>query len=230
MVWRWYEPLGGWAEPKKSDRELVAWVIEGLGIPDPTSDFATDGRLYTYSTLQPAPPPAGSLRLVAVNETYFQVILFALVALAGLALIAQPLTQKVAAVAALVAALLVAGVVAPTFSREILDGALFMAVAVVACAWLVWYAAKGSRSLARGWSACCAAAAARKTAATESASGTAESPVVVEAEPISGSPFAGQPPGDPPAKSSGPPDDAANAPSANAPATPESQEGGRKDG
>jgi hypothetical protein len=229
MVWRWYEPLGGRAEPKRSDRELVAWVIEGLGIPDPTADFATDGRLYTYSTLQPAPPPAGSLRLVAVNETYFHVILFALVTLAGLVLIAQPLTQKVAAVALLVAALLVAGVVAPTFSRQILDGALFIAVLVVACVWLVWYVAKGSRSLARWWSACCVSWAARPSAKAPAA-GTVEPPATVEAEVVAGSPFSGQPPGDRPAEPSGPPSGQTGAEPAAPPATPDSQEGGRSHG
>jgi hypothetical protein len=49
--YRWFEPG---PTTKQSDRELIRWVTQGLNVADPFENFATDGRLYLFSTIQPA--------------------------------------------------------------------------------------------------------------------------------------------------------------------------------
>jgi hypothetical protein len=49
--YRWYEPQ---PTTRQSDRQLVSWVTQGLNVADPFENFATDGRLYLFSTIQPA--------------------------------------------------------------------------------------------------------------------------------------------------------------------------------
>ena len=146
MDYRWYEPQ---PTARQSDRQLVSWVTEGLNVPDPFSNFATDGRLYLFSTIQPAPD--SSLRLVAIHKNLLSGIVFAVVLLGGLLLIRQPLTQKFAAVALLITLLLLAGVFLPLLARQVLDGALLTAVLIVLVVWSVWYLVRLSRVSSAWW-------------------------------------------------------------------------------
>lgn len=186
MNWRWYDPQ---PRPQRSDRELIAWVTEGLNVADPAEDFATDGRLHTFSTIQPAAPPAdGALRLIAVNEKVLHGVLFAIVLLIGLLLIRRPLAQKFAAVVLLAAILLLAGVFAPRFARQVLDAALLIAVLIVLAVWSAWYVYRLSR-LASDWQRRRAPAAppAGQPLSAEHAASVVESPA---GESPAGSPFA----------------------------------------
>jgi hypothetical protein len=140
MAWRWYETLEGRPVSPKSDRELVDWVIQGLHVANPFEDFATDGQLYTFSTLRPAQPPGGSLRLAAMNRNWLSFLVFAIVAVIGLLLVPRPISHKFAALAGMVAGLVVAGVFLPTFSRQIMDGAMLSAIVLVLAVWLMWHA------------------------------------------------------------------------------------------
>jgi hypothetical protein len=144
--YRWYEPQ---PTARQSDRQLVSWVTEGLNVPDPFGNFATDGRMYLFSTIQPAPD--SSLRLVAIHQNLLSGIVFAVVLLGGLLLIRQPLTQKSAAVALLVTLLLLAGVFLPLLARQVLDGALLTAVLIVVVVWSVWYLVRLSRVSSDWW-------------------------------------------------------------------------------
>jgi hypothetical protein len=126
------------------------------------------------------------------------VSVFAVVALLGLLLTPRPLSNKFAAVALLVVLLLVAGVFLPTFSRQIMDGALLSAILIVLAAWLAWY-------VWRAWPHVVAALS-RKKAAEETAADAeqpadrssesespAESPPAQEEQKSDGeSPFGGE--------------------------------------
>lgn len=174
MAWRWYEELDSKPEPHKDDGELIKWVIEDLPLDNRPEEFVTDGQLYTFSTLAPAAPPKGSLRLVAINEWVLHVSVFAIVLVLGLLLISRPLSHKFAAVALLVALLLATGVFVPTFSRQIIDGALLSAVLIVAAVWLIWH-------VIRAWPHIVTALSRRRPSSTESE----EHPVDVSPEPES---------------------------------------------
>jgi hypothetical protein len=192
MSWRWFEVLSDLPHPQKSDAELVAWLIKGLSVTDPTQDFATDGRLYTFSTLQPAPPPDGSARLLTVNRNVLNVLIVIPVLIIGLLVTRRPVPQKLAVVMLLVVLLLIAGLFTPTFSRQLLGGALLTAVLIVLAVWVIWHAA-------RAWSALKAAYAARQAARQQRAQEqqTAEADSGDEAaaddaaEPTGETPFAG---------------------------------------
>jgi len=151
MSWSWYETLSGLPQPIQRDDQRVGWVIEGLNVPNPFQDFATDGRLYTFSTLQPGKPPGGSLRLVAVHKHVLHGLVFALVLVAGLLAIRRPLPQKLAIGVLLVMVLLAIGVFAPAFARQVMDGALLTAILVVAAAWLAWHVAHAWSQIAAAW-------------------------------------------------------------------------------
>jgi hypothetical protein len=156
MAWRWYEEgqaraqpqraddlRGGWVlEPQQNDRQLIAWVTEKLSVPDPTNNFATDGRLYVFSTLRPEQPPTGSLRLVAVDRSLLNGIVFVVVLVLGGLFLPQAIGRKAAAAVGLLAALVIAGVFLPTLSRQIMGAALYNAAAIVLLAWVVWHAVK----------------------------------------------------------------------------------------
>jgi hypothetical protein len=182
MSWRWYETLSGLPQPIQRDDQLVAWVIEGLNVPNPFQDFATDGRLYTFSTLQPAEPPGGSLRLVAVHKYLLNGLVLVLVLVAGLLAIRRPLPQKFAIVVLLVMVLLAIGVFAPAFARQIMDGALLTAILIVAAAWLAWH-------VVRTWSVLAAAWAQRRAAR---AAAPPSPPATPPPAPAAASPFATQ--------------------------------------
>lgn len=139
----WYELLSGLPQPVADDRQLIEQLIDGLGIKNPTDEFATDGRLYVYSTLRPAPPPDGSLRLWAVDKLFMNSVTVILLALVGLALLRSSFSVKCVAVVFLLALVLLAGVFSPVLSRQILNGATLVAVLVVIGIWLAYYVLLG---------------------------------------------------------------------------------------
>lgn len=148
----WYEMLSGVPQPIQRDDQLVAWVLEGLNVPNPFQDFATDGRLHTFSTLQPPEPPAGSLRLVAIHKHLLHGVVLLLVLGVGLLVLWRPLSQKLAVVMLLVMVLLGCGVFVPALTRQVLDGAFWTSLLIVAAAWLAWHVSLGWRLVAAAWS------------------------------------------------------------------------------
>jgi hypothetical protein len=121
-------------------------------------DFATDGHPFTFSTLQPAPPPEGSLQLATVRRNVLNGLIFAPILVVGLLVLRRPVPQKFAVVMLVVTLLLVVGLFAPLLARQLTGGALLSGLLVVAAAWIVWHvaqawsnlvAARTSRRLAR---------------------------------------------------------------------------------
>ncbi len=143
---RWYEPR---PYARQSDRQLVSWVTEGLTVADPFDSFATDGRLYVFSTIHPAPDSA--LRMFAIRQNVLNGLLFCLVLLIGVALIRQPLTWKSSAIALLIGLLLLVGVFAPMLARQMLGGALLTAVMIVVVLWSAWYLSRLSQLTRACW-------------------------------------------------------------------------------
>ena len=182
----WYELLSGVPQPMQRDDQLVAWVIEGLSVPNPFQDFATDGRLHTFSTLQPPEPPAGSLRLVAIHKHVLHAVVFVLVLAIGLLVLRRPLSQKLAVVVLFVVVLVGCGVFLPALARQLLDGALWSALLIVAAAWLAWHVALAWRLLSAAWSQ----RQARRAAAPPSPPAT---PPPATPPPVADSPFGNAP-------------------------------------
>ncbi|MFO8012459.1 MAG: hypothetical protein R6X20_04040 [Phycisphaerae bacterium] len=143
MVWRFYEDELGWRPvARRHSEDLIRWVTEGLSVEgNPGQTFATDGHHHLFSTLQPAPPPEGNLRVYAVGSRTLAVLVFAVVLVAGLVLNFTPWTVRCVAVGALVAALVLLGVFAPAFAHQVADWVLVSAAFLVLVIWVVWYLA-----------------------------------------------------------------------------------------
>lgn len=115
-----------------NDQQFVTQVTQGIETPN----FPTDGRLYVFSTLRPAPSTAGSLRLVTMKSTWLKTLVFLAIAAGGIALCFCGWSRRIVATTGLIIALVTSGVFLPTFAAQILDGVLFAAIALVGLLWL----------------------------------------------------------------------------------------------
>ena len=149
FLWR-PGPSTRWRPLPSVDAErLVQWAKEGVDCPSsPTQDFQTDGLLYVYSTLRPAPGPEGTLAMTAIDRQALSGLVFAVTVLLGLVLLPARLPVRALALGAAVVVLVLAGVFLPTFSLQILNGVFLSAVFIVAVVWSVAWAMRrrGNRS------------------------------------------------------------------------------------
>ena len=113
------------------DQPLINELISGISVPS-SSSFPTDGTLYIFSALRPAPD--GYLRLTAVSGTWFFALMFIIIACVGIALLFRPVWQKLAGLAAMATAFVLIGAFLPTLFRQLADdrfgGALFLMVMI----------------------------------------------------------------------------------------------------
>ena len=141
MFWRWHDPEVGWRPvATRFDPDLLRWVTEGVNVEgDVGQTFPTDGRHHLFSTLKPDAPPAGNLRVYAVESRTLAILVFAVVLAVGLALNFQPWSRRCVAVGAAVALLVVLGVFAPAFAYQVADWVLMAAAFIVLLIWVLWY-------------------------------------------------------------------------------------------
>ncbi|HUU09963.1 MAG TPA: hypothetical protein VM431_05425 [Phycisphaerae bacterium] len=139
VVWHLGEDL--WRPvPRRADAGLIAWVREGLNVEGGAEQtFQTDGQAYLFSTLKPAAPPEGRLRLVAMDGNWLAVAVFAVIFVIGIALALRPWTTRCVAAGAFIVLLVLLGVFAPNFVRQVAGGVMFAAIFIVLVIWLVWY-------------------------------------------------------------------------------------------
>lgn len=144
---QWRQRIRGIYSSLTSDAQLVGWVREGTDCTiDPLSDFQTLGRLYTFSTLRPAAPPDGSLRLSAFNEDALHLLVFLLIAVPGVVLVTQPIGVRIFAVGGLLTALVGVGIFFPTFSMQVFNEVLIAAVGLVLAVWFLMFLFRVARA------------------------------------------------------------------------------------
>jgi len=133
----WYRRLNR-VPVATGDAHLLDWVVEGVPLDlQHAQTFPTDGRLYSFTTLRPTPPPDGSLRLTAWDTRLLNFVLFGCLALVGLTGVRQPVSVKLVLLALVVVVLVLAGVFAPTLAMQILDENLLVALLLLILLWLV---------------------------------------------------------------------------------------------
>ena len=128
----------------KTDDELIAWVREGVNATASPA-FQTDGIVYLFSALQPAPPPNGDLKLWALDERWLAVLVFTPFLIVGLLLLKSSLNVKIVSVAAIVIAGIACGVFIPTFARQLFNQPMYASLAIVGVAWFSWYLMRKNR-------------------------------------------------------------------------------------
>lgn len=126
--------------PVKTDDQLLAWVREGVNV-GASPAFQTDGVMYLFSALRPAPSPRGDLRLWALDERWLALLIAIPVVVLGLLLLKSSFNTKVFAMAAVFVVVVACGIFVPTFARQLLNQPMYASLAIVAVAWLSWYLA-----------------------------------------------------------------------------------------
>ncbi len=132
--------LGAATSPHRA-AELIRWVVEGISIEgDPNESFPTDGTPYLFSTLRPAAPPEGDLRVYTADETWLHAGVFAVVLLCGVVLLPLRFPSRIVAVGLGVAVLVLLAVFTPVFAGHVVDEAFALAVFLVVVLWVAWFA------------------------------------------------------------------------------------------
>ena len=164
--------------------ELIAWVTEGVAVEgDPNESFPTDGKPFLFSTLRPAAPPEGDLRVFAADETWLHAGVFAVVLLIGLVLAPFRCTTRLIAVGILVGVLVLLAVFCPIFAGHIVDDAFALAVFLVILLWMVWFAVRIAPRLFSGTGGLAAALAGKAkglSTKAQTSEEAAETPVEAE--------------------------------------------------
>jgi hypothetical protein len=126
----------------RTDKPLIQWLIEGKTASawgNPDSSFPTDGQLYVFSTVRPADPPEGSLRLRTVHESTLAIFVLGGVLIVGLLLTGARIGTRVFFLAVLLIAIVGCGMFWPIAARQIVDARFVSALMVVLALWgIVW--------------------------------------------------------------------------------------------
>ncbi len=142
--------LGAATSPHRTG-QLINWVIEGISVEgNPHNSFPTDGTPYLFSTLRPAAPPEGDLRVYAADETWLHAGMFALVLLAGVVLLPFRFPSRVVAVGLAMGVLVLLAVFTPVFAGHVVDEALALAVFLVLVLWAVWFVVRAWPQMVAG--------------------------------------------------------------------------------
>lgn len=140
MDWIWRPVLDRRPSANSSNAQLVSWVGENISVAaGPADTFQTDGRMYLFSSLCPAAPPKGSLRLITMDEDWLAVLVLAIVLVPGVALLWTRASVRWLACGIFVVLLIAMGIFFPTLSRQIVDGKLVAAVVIVLTVWCLHY-------------------------------------------------------------------------------------------
>jgi hypothetical protein len=131
-----------WRPAAPDDNSILQQLRTGIdNCGTAGSTFPTDGRRYLFSTLRPVSGSAGALRLTTLHHHAVNFGVFAIVAVIGLVLAAQPIGVRLWWLAGLVVLLVLAAVFAPAMATALLGDALKWALILVIVVWLVRFLA-----------------------------------------------------------------------------------------
>lgn len=122
-----------------SDSALLKWVSENVaaGLNSAQAFPVGQTRLHIYSTLRPAQPPDGSLRLRTMNRNVFNGCVLLVLALVGLPFLKRSIRSQVAVLLFIAIAVLLIGVFIPEAGMAILFGIFPIAVCLLVLLWLI---------------------------------------------------------------------------------------------
>lgn len=155
----------------RDDDFLLNWVHEGTSGGRGANTFPADGQRTLFSALRPASAAnGGGLTIVSVHRYVLWTLIVLVVAGVGLGLSTQPIGVRLWWLAALIVAVVLSALFAPTFAEAVLNRVFCWSLVLVLLVWLVqflywalpkagtWYSAKTARAAAMA-SALAAAAA-----------------------------------------------------------------------
>jgi len=125
------------------DAELLQWVAENVksgsnaGLSSAQAFPVGQTRLSIYSTLRPAQPPDGSLRLRTMNRNVFNGLVILVLALVGLPFYKRSFRSQCALLLLIAMIVLLIGVFVPETGTAILFGVFPIAVCLLVLLWLI---------------------------------------------------------------------------------------------
>lgn len=126
------------SRPQVSAARLIRELTSKIKVVgDPVADFPTDGYPLLFSTLCPAAPAQGALRLTTVDRRGLHALVLGIVGLGGVLLLRRSIATRIVALCGLAAALVLVGALLPTLAYALLDNILVLAVMLVILLWLV---------------------------------------------------------------------------------------------
>lgn len=132
---------GEQARTSRSDADLLNWVQEGISGGRGVDPFPTDGNRYLYSSLRPEAGAAGALRLFSLHRYALWSFIVIAVAGVGLALSTRPIGVRLWWLAALVVAVVLLSLFAPTLAAALLGNVFYWSLALVLIVWLAQFLA-----------------------------------------------------------------------------------------
>lgn len=143
-----------------SDAELLNWVQEGIAGGRGVEVFPTDGTRYLYSSLRPAPGSAGAITLIKTHRYLLWSLIVLAVAGVGIALATRPVGARLWWLAALIVAVVLSALFAPTFAAAVLNSVFYWSLALVLIVWFAqllawvlpkagtWFSSRAARAAA----------------------------------------------------------------------------------
>ncbi len=143
---KWSHEMSGpslpWRTVSSADRselyDPVSWVCDGRqsAARHSAGTFPVGrGRRYVYSTLRPAPPPDGDLRLLVASSLLLQTAVIVALALVGLPLVGRSLRSQIVLLLLLATGLSLLGVFRVELLEALIGGAFPGAVIVMGLIW-----------------------------------------------------------------------------------------------
>ena len=189
----------------RPDDFLLNWVHEGTSGGRGTDTFPADGARYLFSALRPASAAnGGGLTIVSVHRYVLWTLIVLVVAGVGLGLSTQPIGVRLWWLAALIVAVVLTALFAPTFAEAVLNEVFYWSLALVLLVWLVqflywalpkagtWYSAKTARAAAMASALAAAAANPPTSSSSPPQSPFASGPTEIRFGDVKSPPPAGQ--------------------------------------
>ena len=170
----------------RTDAQLLQWVHEEVKVSQGADTFPIADSRYLYSSLRPSGGSAGALTVVSVHRYVLWTLIVLVVAGVGLGLSTQPIGIRLWWLAALIVAVVLSALFAPTFAEAVLNEVFCWSLCLVLLVWLVqflywalpkagtWYSAQTARAAAMA--SAMASAAANPPAASAAPAGPSGTP------------------------------------------------------
>lgn len=149
-------PPGSYPSSPPSDDQLLSQLRGGIPNCDLAGgSFPVDGTRRLLSAIRPESGSSGAAHITSMHRTTLSVIVFLLLAIAGVALTMRPFVERIWALAAVLVALVLLAAIAPTFSAALLAAPLGAALFIVLAAWSIRALLWGVPRCMSACQACC---------------------------------------------------------------------------
>src|SRR5678815_2577081 len=144
----------------RTDAQLLQWVHEEVSVSQNADTLSLGESRFLYSSLRPSAGSAGALAVYSVHRYVLWTLIVLVVAGVGLALATQPVAVRLWWLAAVIVAVVLTALFAPTFAEAVLTPVFWWSLTLVLFVWVIrflvwalpkastWYSARAARAAA----------------------------------------------------------------------------------